>query len=133
MISFLFCFYHYFKNWVMQNHHLTSVSTSPKFFVAQFFTAKKELRLYAKYSTKFFCAQFFYCTEPFSIAKLLCVERSSETLTSTARILYTKQEPLSCATTVSLLYVHCMLTVLVRSLYTLLHANRELVNYPRDK
>ena len=32
MISFLS-----FKNWVMQNHHLTSISTSPQFFARQIF------------------------------------------------------------------------------------------------
>ena len=26
-----------FKNWVMQNHHLTSISTSPQFFARQIF------------------------------------------------------------------------------------------------
>ena len=30
-------FYHTFKNGVMQNHHLTSVSTSPKFFARPIF------------------------------------------------------------------------------------------------
>ena len=40
----------HFKNWVMQNHHLTSISTSPQFFARQIFYPAEPISEYIQYA-----------------------------------------------------------------------------------